>query len=220
MEPIDDFSGAPAGGGDGLGGDGTGGDNNGWNAVGGDASMIDDPQFYSSLWFLLILFAILLGTARYSDRIKDFIFGFFREKESAIDEKAQRYKLSSGEDLEEGNRSMGSNLSISGAEKTKLVFGQLKNLAEKSKDVVKHSIQMGKDTIQSRRKKNDTDIGDENDTKLLSGGDGTELDDDDVHEMTELKTYSRSKSGSMASMSNYSKLGGGEDGVGRKSTYD
>ena len=75
---------------------------------------------------------------------------------------------------------------------------------------MKQSSKIVRDSIQNvtgdRRKKSDLEEG--GDAKLLSNDDGTQLDDD--HEMTELKSYSRSSNQSISSLSNYSKLGGGD----------
>ena len=99
------------------------------------------------------------------------------------------------------------------------------NLAEKSKEVVKKSFVKGKESIkhanEKRRRKNDPDM-EEGDCKLLGSGDGIELDQD-MGEMTELKSYStkpiKTTDEGMGSMSSYSKLSGSEP-KSKQSTYE
>jgi hypothetical protein len=155
MEPLDkdDMDGFGDGGGDGNG--------NNWLAMEMKFGN-DDGDFFNSLWFLLILAAIVFSLYRYKDDIKDYVTKKMRGEEVSFEEKSKRYTLTT--DDEESKSSLGH---------------KLKNLAEKSKEVVKKSFEKGKESIKQvndkMKKKNDPDL-EEGDCKLLGSGDGIELD--------------------------------------------
>ena len=87
MEPIDrDGSG---------GGFGFNDDGSNWKAVGVDPGF-DDFDFFNSIFFFLLLAAIVLGLYKYSDNIKDWYGRNF--KKDTFEEKSQRYKLANDDE--------------------------------------------------------------------------------------------------------------------------